>query len=654
MIMRLLVANRGEIAVRVANGARRMGIETVAVYSDADHNALHVRSCDAAVRIGPADPASSYLSIPAILEAAKRSAATAIHPGYGFLAENAAFATAVVEAGLTWVGPHPAAIDSMGSKINARRLAGEAGIPVIPGFDSSQDDGDLASAAERIGYPVMVKASAGGGGKGIRVVEDSADFTRRLHDAREESRRAFGDDAMIVERFITRPRHVEVQIVGDKHGSVLHFGTRECSIQRRHQKVVEEAPAPWLPDTTRDGMHRAAVQLGTAIGYDNAGTVEFIVDDGTGEFFFLEMNTRLQVEHPVTELVTGIDLVGLQLIVAAGNVLPLAQSDIAWEGHAIEARLNAEDPWQGFMPQAGTVAELDVPAGVRWDSGIARGSEVTPHYDSMVAKVIAHGPDRETARGVLLAALDDLHVVGLRTNQALLRWLLAHPRVASGPVTTRFLDEEPLPPQPDEEQAARFAALAHLTMRDEAASVGPWTSVGATRFTPHRNPRVVTLEGIAARHESAISGFNGSYTVDGTPVVVHREGSQFVVEHDGTVDRTPFSGSGDRLAIAHGGTSHSFRVVSREEQWLSAADHDASGAGDLVSPFPGLVVAVDVAPGSEVHEGDPLVTLEAMKMLHALTAAGHGVVERVLVDPGMAVEQGATLVTFQPQPEEDD
>lgn len=656
MIRRLLIANRGEIAVRVAAGARRLGVETVAVYSDADRHALHVRSCDRALRIGPADPGSSYLSIPALLAAAASSGSDAVHPGYGFLAENAGFAEAVIAAGLTWVGPHPGAIRSMGSKINARGLAADAGVPVIPGYSESQDYDALAAAAERIGYPVMVKASAGGGGKGIRVVDDPSGFRAHLGDAREEARRSFGDDEMIVERFITRPRHVEVQVVGDRHGTLLHFGTRECSLQRRHQKVIEEAPAPWLPDDTRAGLHDAAVRLAVAIEYDNAGTIEFIVDDATGDFFFLEMNTRLQVEHPVTESVTGVDLVGLQLIAAAGGRLPLAQDDIAWTGHAIEARLNAEDPWQGFMPQTGTVTELDIPTGVRWDSGIDRGSEVTPHYDSMVAKLISHGPDRDVARGKLVAALEDLHVVGLRTNQALLRWLLTHPAVAGGPVTTRFLDEEPLPPPPDEALAARFAALALLAAGDGRSDPGPWTSTGGTRFTPHPSSRVICLEGVGGRHEQEIVGFGGSYLVDGEMMAVRQEGSHLEVEHDGTIDRMPFSDVGGEMAISHGGTSHSFRVVDREERWLTAADHDASSIRDLTSPFPGLVVTVHVGPGDEVHEGEPLVTLEAMKMLHVLVAAGHGVVDRVLAEPGSSTEQGASLVTFVPehQPEEAD
>lgn len=655
MQMRLLIANRGEIAVRIARGARRVGVGTVAVYSDPDRTALHVGMCDAAVRIGPADAAASYLSVPALLDAAARSGATAVHPGYGFLAENAAFATAVLDAGLTWVGPHPAAIEAMGSKINARRVAREAGVPIIPGFSGSQSDRNLAAAAVRIGYPVMIKASAGGGGKGIRIASTEAEFAVRLHEAREEGRRAFGDDAMIVERFITRPRHIEVQVVGDRRGTVLHLGTRECSIQRRHQKVIEEAPAPWLPPETREGLHDAAVALARAIGYDNAGTVEFIVDAETGEFYFLEMNTRLQVEHPVTESVTGVDLVELQLIAASGRTLPMTQEDIVWSGHAMEARLNAEDPWQGFMPQTGTVSELEVPEGVRWDSGIARGSEVTPHYDSMVAKLIAHGRDRDTARQRLLSALDDLHVVGLRTNQAFLGWLLRHPAVVKGPVTTRFLDEEPLPDPPDEAAAARLVALAHLASIDAAAADGPWTASGAVRFTPHPAPRSVCLEGAGARHALSVGGFGGRYDVDGWTVTARRAGSDLLVDHDGTVERFRVSTEKGGLAVSFGGTSHSFRLVSREERWLGAADHDASGTGDLLAPFPGLVVSVDVEPGAEVHEGQTLVTLEAMKMLHTLSAAGHGVVEAVLVGPGTAVEQRATLVTFVPQetPEEE-
>ncbi len=646
-IRRLLIANRGEIALRVARTAERLGIETVAVFSDADRLAPHVARCDQAVRLGPADAASSYLDRERLLAAAKRSGADAVHPGYGFLSENAGFAQAVVDAGLVWVGPHADAIARMGSKIEARRLAADAGVPIIPGFDASQQDAELARAADEIGYPVMIKASAGGGGKGIRIVHEPSAFADRLRDARAEAKRGFGDDAMIVERYVQRPRHVEVQVIGDRHGTVLHLGTRECSLQRRHQKVIEEAPAPWLPDGARRGLEEAAVKLASAIGYDNAGTVEFVVDDESGEFFFLEMNTRLQVEHPVTEMVTHLDLVELQLLVASGSPLPLAQAAVGWDGHAIEARLNAEDPWQQFRPQAGRVAELRVPKGVRFDAGIEWGSEIPPHYDSMVAKLIAHGPDRETARRRLVAGLEELHVVGVRTNQGFLRWLLTHEAVSAGPVTTRFLDEEPLPPAPAAGEAARIAALGWLRWEDGETGEGPWGDLGPFRVTPHRTPRVVCLESEGERFDVAVHGHAGRYAIAGEGELrVELAGDALTVEREGHVERYPFELGAARMSIVRDGASHLFRLVPREERWLGEADHDASAAGLLVAPFPGLVTSVEVAPGDEVHEGEALVVLEAMKMLHTLTAAGHGVVAEVRCEPGMSVEQGAVLVTF--------
>ncbi len=613
-----------------------------------------MRACDAAVHVGPSDAASSYLAIDKLIEAARSTGAALVHPGYGFLAENAAFARAVVEAGIAWVGPHPEAIEQMGSKIAARRLAAEAGVPVIPGFDASQDDSELAKAADDIGYPVMIKASAGGGGTGIRVAHEPADFDTCLRDAREESRRAFGDDAVIVERFVTRPRHIEVQVIGDRHGHVLHLGTRECSLQRRHQKLIEEAPALGLSDDTRDGLHEAAVKLADRIGYDNAGTVEFILDDDSGEFFFLEMNTRLQVEHPVTELVTGIDLVAWQLRVAAGEALPRTQDEIRWDGHAIEARLNAEDPWAGFLPQTGRVAALRVPPGVRWDAGVTAGSGVPPYYDSMLAKIVAHGPDRDRARRRLVAALDALHVAGLRTNQAFQRWLLAHPAVAAGSVTTRFVDEEPLPDAPDPAALAPVAALGWLAVQDgeRARQASPWQALGPARFTPHRAPRTVCLEPPGgSRTEVAVFGHAGRYEIAGSGRWQVSAGDGVLeLERDGLVARHPFEVYGDRVSIAGEGAAHELRVVPREERWRGGSDHDASAAGALRAPFPGQVTAVEVAPGDEVHEGDVLVVIEAMKMLHSLAASGHGTVAEVRAEVGAAVEAGATLVTFEPEP----
>ncbi len=653
--MKILIANRGEIAVRIARTAREMGIATIAVYSDADRDALHVRRCDEAIHIGPSDSAASYLVIPRIVEAAIRAGATLVHPGYGFLAENAALARAVERAGLCWVGPHPEAIEQMGSKIEARRLAAEAGVPVIPGFDSSQDPAALAAAADRIGYPVMLKASAGGGGKGIRVAMSAAEFATGLRDARAESIRAFADDAMFVERFVERPRHIEVQVVGDRYGNVIQLGTRECSVQRRHQKLIEEAPALGIPDETRGALHSAAVSLALAIGYDNAGTVEFIVDAETGAFYFLEMNTRLQVEHTVTELVTGIDLVEWQIRIAGGEALPQTQAEIRVRGHAIEARLNAEDPWNGFAPQTGRISAIGLPAGIRWDSGIAAGSEVTPYYDSMLAKLIATGADRDIARRKMLAAIDTLLVAGLRTNQGFLRWLLTHPKVVSGSVTTRFIDEEmvdevSLPKSPPIERIARLAALGTLAAADRkrARDHSPWTALGMARFTPHRGLRHVCLDHADGRVEVAVAGDTGSYQIDGEQGWRARlTAGALEVEHAGSIARYPiFIGDG-RVCLTCEGSGYEFRWVAREERWLAGSDHDASAAGALRAPFPGLVTSIEVAVGDEVHEGDIIVVLEAMKMLHSLSASGHGTVAAIHIEAGTSVESGAALVTFE-------
>jgi acetyl/propionyl-CoA carboxylase alpha subunit len=396
--MRILIANRGEIARRIERTAHRLGHETVAVYADPDRDAPFVAEATASVHIGPAALAESYLSPERLLDAARRSGASAVHPGYGFLSESAAFARAVVDAGLVWIGPHPKAIERMGSKIESRGLAAAAGVPTIPGFDRSQDPADLAKAAEGIGFPVLVKASAGGGGKGIRIVHAAEQFASALEQAAREAERMFGDATVMVERYVGHARHVEVQVVGDRHGGVIDLGTRECSVQRRYQKLLEEAPAPNLSDATRSGLCDAARELARSIGYDSTGTVEFVVDDDTGDYFFLEMNTRLQVEHPVTEEITGLDLVELQLLCAAGEPLPLSQAEVQLRGHAFEVRLNAEDPAAGFVPRVGTVTHLRIPEGIRWDGGIELGSEVTPHYDSLLAKLIVSGPDRG-ARG---------------------------------------------------------------------------------------------------------------------------------------------------------------------------------------------------------------------------------------------------------------
>ncbi len=477
--MRVLVANRGEIARRVIRTMNDWGVESIAVYADPDEHAPHVAEASIAERIGPAALDESYLSIDAVLGAAKRAGATHVHPGYGFLSERTDFATAVVEAGFIWIGPSPDAVASMGSKIEARKVAIESSVPVIPGFNDSQDPADLRRAAEKIGYPILVKASAGGGGKGIRIANSSDEFDTALSDARTESMRSFGDDDVIVERYITRPRHIEVQIVADKHENVIDLGTRECSVQRRYQKVIEEAPAPNLPSSVATSMRRAAVTLAKSIGYDSVGTVEFIVDAATNEYFFLEMNTRIQVEHTVTEEVTGVDLIALQTSAACGVPLALDADHfdralLERPAHTFEARVNAEDAWHGHLPQTGTVEHLHVPESphIRWDAAIVDGSEITPFYDSMIGKLIVSGVTRLDALSRLEAALEQLDVRGVTTNVDFHRWLIQQPEFRAGRITTRFLDETPLP------TSSPFHG---------AEQISPWHDRTGRRLTPHRS-----------------------------------------------------------------------------------------------------------------------------------------------------------------------
>jgi acetyl/propionyl-CoA carboxylase alpha subunit len=620
--VRILIANRGEIARRVIRTARTLGHTTIAVFADPDASAPFVAEADVSFHLGPADLASSYLSVERLLVAIAETGADAVHPGYGFLSENAAFAEAVVGAGCLWIGPRPEAIRMMGSKIEARRLAAAAGVPIIPGFDESQDPEALAQAADAIEYPVLVKAAAGGGGKGIRIVHEPAGFRAALAEAASEAERSFGDASMIVERFIQRPRHVEVQIVGDRHGSVIHLGTRECSVQRRYQKLLEEAPAPNLPPETRDGLHSVAVALAASIGYDSAGTVEFVVDDETGDYFFLEMNTRLQVEHPVTEEVTGLDLVELMIRVAEGEPLPITQDDVTFSGHAVEARVNAEDPANGFAPQIGTVSHLVVPSGVRWDSAVVAGSEITPYYDAMVAKLIVAGADRATALRRLGAALDELVLGGLVTNTGFQRWLIDREPVRDGRVTTRFLDETELPSRPEPASAAAAEAwAAAVSSSVDHASV--WFGAGSFSLTPHRRslPRVVVdADGVA--HEVARGA----------------DSDRAAVASVSLADRT--------AAVNVDGHTQTFSVPSRSQRWAPVGVGGHGSAGAVVAPFPGGVTEVAVLVGSTVAAGDPVVVIEAMKMLHTLTAAGPGTVEEVRVAVGDQVASNQVLVTF--------
>jgi len=626
--MRILIANRGEIARRIIRTAHKLGHQTVAVYAEPDADAPYVGEATMAVAIGPASLADSYLSVERILGAAQAANADAVHPGYGFLSENATFARTCLAQGLIWIGPNPSVIAAMGSKIEARKIAEAAGVPTIPGWSKSQAPGELAQAAAHIGYPVLVKASAGGGGKGIRIANNSDGFADALREASAEAERAFGDGSVIVERYIQRPRHIEVQIVGDQHGTVAELGTRECSVQRRYQKLLEEAPAPNLEPETRRGIRESAKTLAKAIRYDSAGTIEFIVDDETGEHFFLEVNTRLQVEHPVTELITRVDLVELMIRVADGEHLPLDAAELRFSGHAIEARILAEDPANGFAPQVGLIHQLHVPDGARWDSAIEMGSEITPHYDSMIAKLIVHGRDRNEALAKLRNALDGLIIDGLATTAGFHRWLLDQQPIVDGRVTTRFLDENPIAEvDPGDETAAiGIAAVAWANAKNAAMDASsPWIG-SAFSVTPHemkRNLGLVTAAGDA--HEIAVTHADLQVPIM-APVAIDR------------VNR--------RVAVNNRGTTYSFTAPGRTQRWAPSVA-SRKGTGDaVVAPFPAVVSEVNVIPGDVVDGDQVLVVIEAMKMLHSLRATGASTIAEVRVSPGDQVATGDILVAF--------
>ncbi|MGH3918042.1 MAG: acetyl/propionyl/methylcrotonyl-CoA carboxylase subunit alpha [Pseudonocardiaceae bacterium] len=653
MFETVLVANRGEIAVRVIRTLRAMGIRSVAVYSDADAGARHVRDADVAVRLGPAPAAHSYLSIERILEAAARTGAQAVHPGYGFLSENAAFARACVDAGLVFVGPPAGAIEAMGDKIRAKQTVAAAGVPVVPGSDARGLDTDgLASAAGEIGYPVLLKPSAGGGGKGMRVVHRTQDLPGAIAGARREARAAFGDDTLLVERLITTPRHIEIQVLADAHGGAVHLGERECSLQRRHQKIVEEAPSVLLDATARARMGSAAVAVARAVGYTGAGTVEFIVPaDAPDQFYFLEMNTRLQVEHPVTELVTGLDLVELQLRVAAGQPLPLRQNDVRLDGHAVQARIYAENPSRGFLPTGGRVLGLREPsgAGVRVDSGLVPGGTVGSDYDPLLAKVIAHGPDRDTALRRLDTALGRTSILGLGTNTGFLRALLADAGVRAGRLDTglveRRVDSWVAEQLPDDVPAAA-GLLALLALEPTGPVVDPFELPGGQRVGEPAWTRwrmlatdlvEVRARGRAAAAEVAVG--------DGSPVSASAwwDGGDLVVTLDGITRHYTWARDGAVMWLGRDGHSWALRLESARR-----ADSDGAGAGPVLAPMPGTVTVVDVAEGQQVTAGARLLVVEAMKMEHVLTAPIDGVVRELHVRPGGTVERDAVLAVIEP------
>ncbi|MEU2349492.1 biotin carboxylase N-terminal domain-containing protein [Modestobacter sp. NPDC049651] len=651
----VLVANRGEIAVRVVRTLRALGIRSVAVYSDADAGALHTRVADVAVPIGPAPAGQSYLSIDRVVDAALRTGAQAVHPGYGFLSENVEFARACAEAGIAFIGPPVPAIEAMADKIRAKLTVSAAGVPVVPGrTEPGMDDDAVAAAAVEVGFPVLLKPSAGGGGKGMRVVRSAAELPEQIAGARREARGSFGDDTLLVERYVGSARHIEVQVLGDAHGTVVHLGERECSLQRRHQKVVEEAPSPLLTPVQRDRMGRAAVEAARAVGYTGAGTVEFIVDaDDPDSFFFLEMNTRLQVEHPVTEAVTGLDLVELQVRVAAGEPLPIGQDDVRLTGHAIEARLYAEDPARGFLPQAGTVLGLREPAapGVRTDSSLAAGTVVGTDYDPMLAKVIAHGPDRETARTRLLAALRDTAVLGVATNAGFLRALLADPDVAAGRLDTGLIERRggALLPADVPDAVLVAAALARQLAAEPAGPVvDPWSVPSGWRLgEPAETVHRLTAGGRAA--EVRVRGRAAAAQVrigDGerAPAAVRADGADLLLTWNGRTTRYAVAADGDVLWLAGDGWSGPVR----EQPRLASAAEAAAADGVVTAPMPGTVTVVHAAVGDQVAAGTPLLVVEAMKMEHVLTAPLAGTVTELPATAGRPVRLDERLAVVTP------
>jgi 3-methylcrotonyl-CoA carboxylase alpha subunit len=647
VIASLLIANRGEIACRIIRTARRLGIRTVAVYSDADAKALHVREADEAVHIGPSPARESYLVGDRIIAAAKETGAEAIHPGYGFLSENADFAQAVIDAGLIWVGPTPASIRAMGLKDAAKKLMAEAGVPVTPGYlGEDQDPARLQKEAEAIGYPVLIKAVAGGGGKGMRRVDASAEFPEKLLSCKREAASSFGDDRVLIEKYIERPRHIEVQVFGDSHGNVVHLFERDCSLQRRHQKVIEEAPAPGMDEATREAVCDAAVRAARAVDYVGAGTIEFIADASEGlradRIWFMEMNTRLQVEHPVTEEITGQDLVEWQLLVASGEKLPKRQEELRIDGWAIEARLYAEDPANGFLPSIGRLELFEIlvaASGERFETGFGEGDAVTPYYDPMLAKIVARAARRELAIKRLHKLVSQMQVWPVRTNAAFLTRCLSHPDFVAGAVDTGFIARhaEALTaglgaPTPQMLSVAATTAVLESLPRGPLKDPSgypffgsgrePWGSFAYAGFRANRDPdRTIQLQydGGRATGEFDRDRNRAAYLY---PMRVRHRGGWYVIhEHGQTIGFRPARGEG-------GGAG-------------------AAGDGAILSPMPGKIIAVEVRPGDKVAKGQKLVTLEAMKMEHSLVAPFDGIVAGLNASEGAQVSEGALLARIE-------
>jgi 3-methylcrotonyl-CoA carboxylase alpha subunit len=668
MFSKILIANRGEIACRVIKTAKRLGIKTVAVYSDADRNARHVAMADEAVHIGPSAARESYLVADRIIEAAKRTGAQAVHPGYGFLSENAGFADACAAAGIVFIGPPAASIRAMGSKSEAKKIMEKARVPLVPGYHGDDQSPELLAAeASKIGFPVLIKASAGGGGKGMRVVESAEKFADALAGAKREAKASFADDHVLVEKYLTRPRHIEIQVFADGQGNCLYLFERDCSIQRRHQKVIEEAPAPNIDPARRKQMGEAAVAAARAIGYQGAGTVEFIADqDGT--FFFMEMNTRLQVEHPVTEAITGQDLVEWQLVVAAGGKMPLTQDELRIDGHAVEVRLYAEDPARNFLPSTGTLVHLKLPeegAHVRVDTGVRQGDTVTPFYDPMIAKVIVHDRDRTSALRRMAALMGETEVVGVTTNSVLLKALCSHPAFVGGEVDTGFIERHRatlfVKPAPAGDRAFAVATLARLLEWQDAAQPAagdpwsPWNQQNGFRLLDEGHEEVRWKDGerevvviarrlrgggvrlelpegarearVERREDGTLSIGVGQDSF--TATVVRRTAL------DGGIDYTLFMGEG----------SNRLRLVDP----LDVTQYEATASADAVvrAPLPGKIIDLRVKAGDTVSKGQALLVLEAMKMEHTLAAPADGTVKSLRYAVGEQVPEGAELVEFE-------
>ena len=664
MFKKILIANRGEIACRVAKTARRMGVATVAVYSDADAGAPHVRACDEAVHIGPAPATESYLRADRILDAIKQTGAEAVHPGYGFLSENAEFAEALDKAGVAFIGPTAKTIHAMGSKSAAKDLMEAAKVPTTPGYQGeNQSLSTFKKEAKRIGYPVLLKATAGGGGKGMRLVEKESELEEALKSAQREAKSAFGDDRFLIEKYIARARHVEVQIFGDGDGNVVHMFERDCSVQRRHQKVIEEAPAPDMPKAVRAKLLEAGVEAGRAVKYRGAGTVEFLYD-GKDAVYFMEMNTRLQVEHPVSEMITGLDFVEWQLRIAAGEGLPLAQSDIRENGHAFESRLYAENPDQNFAPSIGTLTTLRLPeTTARIDSGVEEGQAITPFYDPMIAKVITHGATRAEALGAMRTAMAQTRVAGLETNAAFLHALAAAPEFIKGNVSTRFIDDYSDALFAREKVGPKIWAAAALWKRSAAQNSGTASALTGFRLNrPRHEIMWIDQDGAPAILRLARKGdaFTATLEPDAS-AAARREGREIL-----PANQFSFSGACDasgaiRLSVGdetinafaapHG---DGLRIWMGADHWdvtfpdpLQGISAHHSSEGSLTAPMPGVVTLLSAKPGDSVAAGAPLLVMEAMKMEHAIKAPFDGVVKGYNFKPGDQVKDGDLLVAFE-------